>query len=749
LGSAQQEAKNQYGRRVDRGMSRFEKWLEGRKELAQTYKSIVGGVPQDPTHHPEGDVLTHVRMVRKQIPTAIQELQQLQAGTNSPLSHVFSDINFRISPQEEQIVSLAAWLHDIGKPTATTVGGEPWDQPGVQGKIQSIGHQSPQHYEPQLEKLKQVAPPETLALYTQHRDLINWLIEHHMDLYQGRFSKKFVAEHFDNGKLINSPQIKLLLILMWADKMGRNPESTIQGIAQSSQASVDQTQRAAKQQPFEGSPTEFAGLLKQRGVAPQFRMRSMKNKFPHLSDQEAAQLTAEGFSQFMENAGPTIISEQIPMKPEELKDCFLLKRILATPHLYMVGGAVRDYLFDKFHGQGGAGYSPKDIDLTTDISEEEILQRLRSPEAISAGVKVNEKQSVDTFGVVFAHVNGRDYEIAPFRKDVGVADGRRPERVERAGIEEDAMRRDLTMNNLYYDFEQEQILDFNPGGQGVQDIQNQTTRFVGNPFERIEEDLLRVLRMVRFFSRYNDGDMQQFLDQHTLQAIEQYKDLQGITPERIQDEFLKGLKSSVNTASYLKNYVNLGLFERVFQGLQVDEAGIDRLGNTKNPKVVLAWMLRGNQNLPAHLHSLTYPNETSDMVGFLISALNSDPEQIHRLILQRQRHLAKAGGPQQISQDLIEFATVAGRPDLVQRFSHLAGQGDWRKETDEEGKEQWAGQWNTPPYEPEKIDPSQLPELQDVEQGPAWGQAIDARTKTAYDQAYQDYLRQKGGSSPT
>lgn len=437
-----------------------------------------------------------------------------------------------------------------------------------------------------------------------------------------------------------------------------------------------------------------------------------------------------------ESVQPTVMREQIPMKPEELEDCLLLKRILATPHVYMVGGGVRDYLFQKFHGLPGQSYSPKDIDLTTDISEEEILQRLRSPEALGAGVKVSEKESVDTFGVVFANVNGRDYEIAPFRKDVGVADGRRPERVERAEIAEDAMRRDLTMNNLYYDFEKEEIIDFNPEGQGVQDIKDKVTRPVGDPFERFEEDRLRVLRLLRFFSRFNEGDIKQFLDPRTAQAIEHYKDLPGITPERIQQEFMAGLNKSIDTAAYLKNYASLGLFDRVFPGMQVDVSGIDRLRHSKNPKVVLAWLLRGNTNVGQSLNQIKYPNEISDVVDFLVSTLNLDPEQAHKLIKSRSRYEAKAGGAQQISQDMQEFAAIAGRQDLAQRFAHVAGQGDWRKEDD-----QWVGQWNHQPYEPPKVDAQELMNL--GIQGPELGQEIDKRTKTAYDQAYQNFLRQR------
>lgn len=429
----------------------------------------------------------------------------------------------------------------------------------------------------------------------------------------------------------------------------------------------------------------------------------------------------ESFAMFMEANQPTIIHEEIPMKPEELRDCLLLKKLLGTPQVYMVGGAVRDYLFHKFDGKSGS-YLPKDIDLTTDLSEEEILERLRSPQAQATGVQVNEKDSVDTFGVVFANVDRRQYEIAPFRKDIGSADGRRPERVEQADIGEDAMRRDLTMNNLYYDFESKQILDFNPGAQGVEDIKNKVTRPVGDPFERFDEDKLRVLRLVRFFSRFNDGDIREFLDDRTMKAIQHFIELPGVTPERIMDEFLAGLTKSMNTASYLRNYANLGLLERVFPGLQVDVAGIDRLSGSKNPKVVLAWLLRNNQNVAKSLINLKYSAMVAEPVGFYIGVLGGmDPMQI---IKQRNRYLAKAGGPEQMSRDLQELAQVSGRSDLAELITHIAGRGA----EDEQG---W--NWHSTPYEPVKVSGEELMK-QGIPQGPELGKAIAARQKSDWEQ---------------
>jgi tRNA nucleotidyltransferase/poly(A) polymerase len=607
-------------------------WLETRRELAQAYSSALKDVPQDPIHHPEGSALIHTKLVRRAIPRAIQELQNLQQDPN--IGPSISNINFSIDNNEKQILSLAAWLHDIGKSTATTIGGQPWQTPGATGKIQAIGHQDAQHYMPQLEKLKDIAPPETVQLYMQNKDLINFIIDHHMDFTSGAgFSKGFLSQHLENGQVKNTPEMKLLLILMWADKMGRKPEDTIaaaigknsnsllSSIEKSRAKFANMQKQGQKSKPFEGTPEEY--VLQQFGgkvVNKNDKIRALKGKFPYLTDDQLVKLT-ENFRNFLEMSEmhPTTIPANIPLGKDESNIRILsqaLKQGDTAVGVYVVGGAVRDYLYHIQHGQSGASYKPKDIDLTTNLSEEEILERLRSSFAAQQGVSVKEKTSVDTFGVVFATVNHENYEIAPFRKDIGGSDGRRPDSVERGTIQDDAMRRDLTINNLYYDFDKSVILDFNPGGQGIKDIQNQNVRCAGDPNERFSEDKLRVLRLVRFFSRFNPNDIKDTLDPQHLDAIEKFKDLQGITPERIESEFLAGIKQSLKTSGFLKSIADLNLMPRVFPNLQVDIQGIDRLNNLKNVKVILAWLLRNNQNIDKALNGLKYPSDISEPVQF-------------------------------------------------------------------------------------------------------------------------------------
>ena len=97
------------------------------------------------------------------------------------------------------------------------------------------------------------------------------------------------------------------------------------------------------------------------------------------------------------------------------KNIFILSNFLKAEQdnveVYVVGGAVRDFLLHKFHGDSTEEFKPKDYDITTNLSEEEILERLQTPLAKKHGIKVKEKTSIDTFGVVFVNFRGKNYEV--------------------------------------------------------------------------------------------------------------------------------------------------------------------------------------------------------------------------------------------------------------------------------------------------------------------------------------------------
>lgn len=147
---------------------------------------------------------------------------------------------------------------------------------------------------------------------------------------------------------------------------------------------------------------------------------------------------------------------------------------------YLVGGCVRDAFL---------GLPIKDYDIVTDVPID-----ISRPILEKAGFKT--KECGLEFLVLHVSKKGEQYEISNFRKDGIYADGRRPTSVEIGTIEEDARRRDLSINAIFEDPVTGKILD--PTGQGLSDLKNRLIRFIGKPQDRIREDYLRLWRALRF-----------------------------------------------------------------------------------------------------------------------------------------------------------------------------------------------------------------------------------------------------------
>ena len=181
----------------------------------------------------------------------------------------------------------------------------------------------------------------------------------------------------------------------------------------------------------------------------------------------------------------------------------------------IVGGAVRDLALGK---------SPKDIDLATDATPQE-MQRMFD----SAGVK-HIPTGIE-HGTITAVINNEPYEITTLRADVET-DGRRAEVEFVRSWEEDAKRRDLTYNAMSMDFEGN-LYDYHGG---MDDLQNKVTKFVGDPAERIKEDYLRTLRYFRFQGRLDTPTF----DRGTMNAIANNTDgLKQLSVERVWMEMGK------------------------------------------------------------------------------------------------------------------------------------------------------------------------------------------------------------------
>ena len=215
---------------------------------------------------------------------------------------------------------------------------------------------------------------------------------------------------------------------------------------------------------------------------------------------------------------------------------------------YLVGGCVRDQLL---------GISPKDFDVATSATPEQVRAEFRNARIIGR-----------RFKLVHVHF-GRDIiEVATFRAhhsddDQGGtqlsshnASGRILRDNVYGTLEEDAQRRDFTINALYYDPVSERILDF---ANGVHDIRNRLIRLIGDPAQRYQEDPVRMLRAVRFAAKLDFG-----IEKHTVQPIRELSSmLREIPPARLFEEVLK-LFLSGHAALTFEMLVDLQLFEPLF-----------------------------------------------------------------------------------------------------------------------------------------------------------------------------------------
>ncbi len=142
---------------------------------------------------------------------------------------------------------------------------------------------------------------------------------------------------------------------------------------------------------------------------------------------------------------------------------------------YFAGGCVRDLL---------RGQSPKDIDIATDARPEEVQKLFARTYAVGAH-----------FGVVVVLEAGMQFEVATFRSDGAYLDGRRPTEVHFATAQEDAARRDFTINGMFFDPAANDVIDF---VSGRTDLDARLIRAIGDPPARFAEDRLRLLRAIRF-----------------------------------------------------------------------------------------------------------------------------------------------------------------------------------------------------------------------------------------------------------
>lgn len=274
--------------------------------------------------------------------------------------------------------------------------------------------------------------------------------------------------------------------------------------------------------------------------------------------------------------------------------------------LYVVGGAVRDAILGKV---------PKDFDLATDGKPDEVLtiaDKYGFP-SISVG---------KAFGVVV--INGM--EVATFRKDIGK--GRRPDSVDYTDIQGDVLRRDLTINALFYDLDRGEIVDL---VGGIEDLKKNRIRTVGVAAERFDEDPLRKLRVLRFAARMGGK-----IEDSTMEALRADPTLNGVSAERIRDEFIKSVQSAKSSKWYLKTANELNMLEQIFPNVQLLEKDFI---NESDYRLLVAYLLRRKQGewVFKYLMGLKWTNDETYDVKFLIRLSTFQPEDIF-ILKKMQEH---------------------------------------------------------------------------------------------------------------
>lgn len=320
---------------------------------------------------------------------------------------------------------------------------------------------------------------------------------------------------------------------------------------------------------------------------------------------------------------------EIPLNPE----VYRLQQLLGV-EMYAVGGIVRDWLMHKFHGHA---FDPKDVDVATPEHPDSILGRLSSATVAREGIKP--LAIGKSFGVVAAvFPSGNTYEIATFRQewyDPEQGDGRRPDEVKFSTAKVDAQRRDLTMNALFYDLGKKEVTDF---VGGIEDIRTLNIRPVGDASERYREDRLRVLRTLRFACRY--GGSISSLDRKTMAAIKKWKDLPGVSGERIADEFCKSIAQAESVPAYLKALQETGLLPRMFGSLAGGIRSLLQI-DSRNVPVVLAHMIHpetlAGESLYYGLIDLKFDSKTAHKASFLNALLKINEKDIYPYLKMRDR----------------------------------------------------------------------------------------------------------------
>lgn len=284
---------------------------------------------------------------------------------------------------------------------------------------------------------------------------------------------------------------------------------------------------------------------------------------------------------------------------------------------YLVGGCVRDIVMESLGVIENANVH--DIDIATNMPIKELKGTYRTA-----------SNNGEAHGTILVEYGGVYFEVTQFRCDGGYSDGRHPDSVQfTSSFEEDTLRRDFTINAMGLDHEGN-VIDYNGG---INDIKNNVVRTVGNPNERFSEDVLRIIRAVRFAVRFNFT----IEDETGIAMMINMARLTGIARERIGDEIKKaasygpvefhnfldiltgyGLQSVIDpdidwhsARLYVKQYI-----DRTYGYFRKD----DTVDISIEPELMMTFLFHGSAHLKQAIDSFRYDNKLYNMLKSVYSA---------------------------------------------------------------------------------------------------------------------------------
>ncbi|MCI5048853.1 MAG: CCA tRNA nucleotidyltransferase [Rickettsiales bacterium] len=274
----------------------------------------------------------------------------------------------------------------------------------------------------------------------------------------------------------------------------------------------------------------------------------------------------------------------------------------AAVPLRFVGGAVRDALMDK---------PVKDVDACTPAEPERVIELLSVAdiEHVPTGI---------THGTITAIIDKKPYEITTLRKDVS-CDGRHADVVYTDDWEEDAKRRDFTMNALYCV----------PDGTlhdyvgGLDDLRAGVVRFIGNPSDRIKEDALRILRYFRFLATHGTADA---LSDAVEACTEHHSMIDDLSGERIQHEMAKLLSAPHVDRVIAKMYPD------IMQHLIPRVSNLDTIEWVCGAEEALHIQPDAITRLAAFIRHTPYPEEALDRLRERWKLANVTHKKLHQLM---------------------------------------------------------------------------------------------------------------------